>query len=312
TDPWTQYEQVYAEGSDTTGKVTDINDGGLVVELPLEAEGFVPASHLARQGRPVDAYHVGDEIELTVLRLDRDEREIVLSETAKQQAAERAERHAERAEKTRRRQEERRAIESYQRTSTGPATLGELSGLAALRDQMEAREGAASDEGAAEGAAPAPASAEDTGEAGASEQPPVGEAPSEAQSKAVEAEQPEETAPPVTTGGGSSDLEGAVGTKNRGRAGKRKEGGGDYPPAERRQAAFKGADLHEEGVAGQAEAAVEDETPGTAPSTLEPQYTGPEVETPEDVAVPDELAQPADEAVRDLENEAEGSEEEEK
>ena len=336
TDPWTQYEQVYAEGSDTTGKVTDINDGGLVVELPLEAEGFVPASHLARQGRPVDAYHVGDEIELTVLRLDRDEREIVLSETAKQQAAERAERHAERAEKTRRRQEERRAIESYQRTSTGPATLGELSGLAALRDQMEAREGAASDEGAAEGAAPAPASAEDTGEAGASEQPPVGEAPSEAQSKAVEAEQPEETAPPVTTGGGSSDLEGAVGTKNRGRAGKRKEEGGrprgrasthdapppeqeqrkeeagDFPPAEMSQAAFKGADLHEEGVAGQAEAAVEDETPGTAPSTLEPQYTGPEVETPEDVAVPDELAQPADEAVRALENEAEGSEEEEK
>src|SRR5690606_5593707 len=202
--------------------------------------------------------------------------------------------------------------------------------------QMEAREGAASDEGAAEGAAPAPASAEDTGEAGASEQPPVGEAPSEAQSKAVEAEQPEETAPPVTTGGGSSDLEGAVGTKNRGRAGKRKEEGGrprgrasthdapppeqeqrkeeagDFPPAEMSQAAFKGADLHEEGVAGQAEAAVEDETPGTAPSTLEPQYTGPEVETPEDVAVPDELAQPADEAVRALENEAEGSEGEER
>src|SRR5690606_33206111 len=167
TDPWTQYEQVYAEGSATTGQVTDINDGGLVVELPLEAEGFVPASHLARQGRPVDAYQVGDEVELTVLRLDRDEREIVLSETAKQQAAERAERQAERAEKTRKLQEERRSVESYQRAATGPATIGELSGLAALKQQMEA--------------------AEDEGPEGASEQPPVGEAPSEAQSKAVEA-----------------------------------------------------------------------------------------------------------------------------
>ncbi|MDX1421427.1 MAG: 30S ribosomal protein S1, partial [Rubricoccaceae bacterium] len=209
TDPWVQYEQVYAEGSDTTGTVTDTNDGGLVVELPLEAEGFVPASHLARQGRPVEAYAVGDEVELTVLRLDRDEREIVLSETAKQHAAERRERQAERAEKSRQRQEERRSVERYSRSSSGPATLGELSGLAALKEQMEAAEDDA-------GAAPAERPAEDEGPDGASEQPPVGEAASEAQSKAVEAEQPEETDPPVTAGGASTDLEDQVGMGNRG------------------------------------------------------------------------------------------------
>ena len=333
TDPWTQYEQVYAEGTEANGKVTDLNDGGLVVELPMGAEGFVPASHLARQGRPSDAYSVGDEVELTVLRLDREEREIVLSETAKQMAAQRTERHAERAEKTRQRQEERRTVDTYQRASTGPATLGELSGLAALKQQMEASESSAP----AEGAAPVAPPAEDEGPVGASEQPPVGEAASEAQSKVVEAEQPEETAPPVTTGGGSSDMEGAVGTKNRGRAGKRKEEGGvennqgegtgpeppaegqqrteeagDYPPAEMSQAALKGADLHEEGVAGQAEAATDDETPGTAPSTLEPDPVGPGVETPADVKVDDALTQPADEAVADLTAEAEeGTEEDE-
>lgn len=334
TDPWTQYEQIYAEGSDTTGRVTDLNDGGLVVELPLEAEGFVPSSHLARQGRPVDAYHVGDEIELTVLRLDRDEREIVLSETAKQRATERRERDAERTEKTRQRQEERRTVDTYQRAATGPATLGELSGLSALKEQMEAREDTASAALSAAG-----------GTSGASAQPPpaeadqaAGEAPREglaeaveAVSEPVEAVQPEEQDPLVTTGGASSDLEGAVGTKNRRRAGKRKEeggadatggtegttgpdepspasaqrteDGGDFPDAGQSQAAFKGAELHEEGLAGQAEAAVEDETPGTAPSTLEPEYEGPNVETPADVAVPDALVLPADEAVEKLVNE---------
>ncbi len=294
TDPWANYENVYAEGSDTTGKVTDINEGGLVVELPLEAEGFVPASHLGRPGRPMDAYQVGDELELVVLRLDREEREIVLSETAKRDAALRAERHAERMEKTRQRQEERRAVESYTRASTGPATLGELSGLAALKEQMEANESAA-----------------------------AGEAPSEVPSKAVEAEQPEETAPPVTTGGASTDLEGVVGAGNRGSVGtdldeeadpsgdtrsgqnppdeqsQRSEEAGDLPSAEQSQAALKGGDLQEEGLAGQVKAAVEDETPGTD-ATLEPQYTGPDVEQPEDAEVEDELKRPADEAVEEL------------
>jgi small subunit ribosomal protein S1 len=310
TDPWTQYEQVYAEGAETTGKVTDLNDGGLVVELPLGAEGFVPASHLARQGRPVDAYHLGDEVPLTVLRLDRDEREIVLSETAKQQAAARAEREAERAEKTRRRGEERRTVESYQRSSSGPATLGELSGLAALRDQMEAREGTPPAEGEA------PSAAAEVAEA----------AQPEAAIQPEEAAQPEEMVPPLAGPGAASDLEGAVGTGNRRRAGKRKEEGGrgqsratthdappaeqaqrtedagDYPPAEMSQAAFKEAGLPEEGLAGQVEAATDDETPTTAPAPVEP----------EAVAVPDELAQPAGEAVAELAREAEeGSAEEE-
>ncbi|MEM1054010.1 MAG: 30S ribosomal protein S1 [Bacteroidota bacterium] len=137
TDPWVQFAEIYAEGSATTGVVTDINAGGVVVELPLGAEAFVPASHLERAA---DAYAAGDELELTVIRLDREDREIVCSQTAKRRAAERAQQHAERAEKTRKIQEERRAVSQYQRASSGPATLGELSGLAALRDQMAAAE----------------------------------------------------------------------------------------------------------------------------------------------------------------------------
>ncbi|MEM8558930.1 MAG: 30S ribosomal protein S1 [Bacteroidota bacterium] len=140
TDPWQQYATAYAVDTDTPAKVTDVNGSGVVVELPLEAEGFVPSSHLERQGDPTQTYAIGDELNLRVIRLDRNDRQIILSETAKRMAAERAERHAERAEKSKARQEEQRAVRDYQRASSGPATLGELSGLAALRDQLAAEE----------------------------------------------------------------------------------------------------------------------------------------------------------------------------
>ena len=140
TDPWSQYADVYGEGTDTTGVITDLTDGGLVVDLPLGAEAFVPASHLARSGRPTDAYQIGDTLDLRVIRLDRDDREIVLSETAKGRAAQQSDKFNERQQKTQERQQERQQVDSYQRASTGPATLGELSGLAALRAQLAENE----------------------------------------------------------------------------------------------------------------------------------------------------------------------------
>ncbi|HEX8298922.1 MAG TPA: 30S ribosomal protein S1, partial [Rubricoccaceae bacterium] len=146
TDPWSQYADMYAEGTDTTGVITDLTDGGIVVDLPLGAEAFVPASHLARSGRPTDAYQIGDNLELRVIRLDRDDREIVLSETAKGRAAQQSDKFNERQAKTQERQQERREVEQYARASTGPATLGELSGLAALRAQLAEDEADADDD----------------------------------------------------------------------------------------------------------------------------------------------------------------------
>ena len=159
TDPWAEYESTFPEGSSTNAKVSDINDGGVVVELPDgDAEGFVPASHLSRSGSPADAYEVGDELELTVLRIDKDDRVIVLSETAKADAADRSARSAERSEKAKARREERRSVKKFGRQSSGPATLGEISGLAALKEQMEEAE--ASTEAAPEVEEPAAEAAE--------------------------------------------------------------------------------------------------------------------------------------------------------
>jgi small subunit ribosomal protein S1 len=186
TDPWQQYVDAYTEGTDTDGTVTDMNDGGLVVDLPLGAEAFVPASHLARPGRPTEAYQIGDTLELRVIRTDREDREIVCSETAKQRASEQADRFAERQEKTRKHQEDRREVEAYTRQATGPATLGELSGLAALRDQLADAEAAP--------AAEAPAADAPTADAVPAEAPVAEAAPAEEPASEPEAVVPDAVA----------------------------------------------------------------------------------------------------------------------
>ena len=93
TNPWDQFADAYSEGSDTNGEVVRVEDKGLVVELPLGVEAFVPGSELKNGPRNFhQAYAAGDELELRVIRFDQGRKDIVLSETAK----ERAEAHAER------------------------------------------------------------------------------------------------------------------------------------------------------------------------------------------------------------------------
>ena len=142
TDPWQQFQAAYAPGTDATAKIVDLNEGGAVVELPLDAQGFVPASQLEFSGSPTEGYRIGDEIELRVIRLDQDNREVILSQTEKRRQAEQGAQRAERAEKQAVQREERRAVSEFQEKSSGPATIGELSGLAALKAQMEAAESA--------------------------------------------------------------------------------------------------------------------------------------------------------------------------
>ncbi len=171
TNPWNDFATVYAEGTDHKAKVVRIEDNGLVVELPLGVEAFVPAGELKHSKNFQEFYHVGDELELRVVRFSATDREIVMSEVAK----ERAEEEAQRAEEERRRREERKqqekAVKEYQRKAvTGPTTLGELSGLEDLKAQLEAAEKAVQ-EAEQEEAAEQPAAEAQTPEAEAEEKP---------------------------------------------------------------------------------------------------------------------------------------------
>ena len=158
TNPWDQFADAYEEGNDTKGEIVRVEDKGLVVQLPLDVEAFVPGSELKRGPQEFrNHYHEGDELELRVIRFDKDQKDIVLSETAK----DRAERQQERKEEQRQKREEQRQREeavrdfqeeqqSEEEPTTGPTTLGELSGLADLRREMEEEERREAAEAAAE------------------------------------------------------------------------------------------------------------------------------------------------------------------
>ncbi|MFT5514101.1 MAG: small subunit ribosomal protein S1 [Rhodothermales bacterium] len=150
TNPWNGFQQVYAIGTDTSGTVVRVEDRGIVVELPLDVEAFIPLGELKNAGTFDASYHEGDALDaLRVIRFDMANKEITVSEVAVGREMQFNAERTERAEKRRERQEEVREVQKYtqEASATGPTTLGELSGLEALKAKMEAAE--------AEAAAPA-------------------------------------------------------------------------------------------------------------------------------------------------------------
>jgi len=149
TNPWDQFADAYEEGTDTEGEVVRVEDKGLVVKLPLDVEAFVPGSELTEGPQNFENfYHEGDELELRVIRFDKSRKDIVLSETALEEDVDAEEKEVEEdtethEEPTQQRQEPSRQPSSSQEDddeTTGPTTLGELSGLADLRREMEEEE----------------------------------------------------------------------------------------------------------------------------------------------------------------------------
>lgn len=143
TNPWNQFAQAYAEGTDTEATVVRANEGGLVIELPLSVEAFVPASELRNGPHNFqDFYPAGQELQLRVIKFDPNQKEIVLSEVAKERAAERSEKTQEDRARRETRKRESREVKKYQKAagSAGRTTLGDISGLADLKAQIEEAE----------------------------------------------------------------------------------------------------------------------------------------------------------------------------
>ena len=143
TNPWNQFAQAYGEGTDTEATVVRANEGGLVIELPLAVEAFVPASELRNGPHNFqDFYPAGQKLQLRVIKFDPNQKEIVLSEVAKERAAERSEKTQEDRARRETRKRESKEVSKYKKTagSAGRTTLGDISGLADLKAQFEEAE----------------------------------------------------------------------------------------------------------------------------------------------------------------------------
>lgn len=83
-NPWDSFEKTYGVGSITQGKVVRIIEKGLIAELPLKVDGFVPATLLtpAKIKNLANHFPVDDIIPLKVIEFDKENKKIVLSALA--------------------------------------------------------------------------------------------------------------------------------------------------------------------------------------------------------------------------------------
>jgi small subunit ribosomal protein S1 len=80
-DPWASVTERYAIGTKLTGKIMGLTDYGAFVELEPGIEGLVHVSEMSwskRKQHPSKIVKVGDDVEVTVLGVDSNERRISL------------------------------------------------------------------------------------------------------------------------------------------------------------------------------------------------------------------------------------------
>jgi small subunit ribosomal protein S1 len=79
--PWETIEQKFPTGTTVTGKVTKLMEFGAFVELQPGVEGLIHISELAHQRvrRVSDVVKEGEEVQVRVLKIDREQRRMALS-----------------------------------------------------------------------------------------------------------------------------------------------------------------------------------------------------------------------------------------
>ena len=80
-NPWDRFGEDYKVGTEVEGKVVRIIEKGVIVELPLGVDGFVPVSQLAmtQVKNIADKFRVGDALPMRVVEFEKDSKKIVLS-----------------------------------------------------------------------------------------------------------------------------------------------------------------------------------------------------------------------------------------
>lgn len=80
-NPWDRFGDTYKVGTEVEGKIVRIIEKGVIVELPMGVDGFVPVSQLAQSQvkNIADKFKVGDALPLKVLEFEKESKKIVLS-----------------------------------------------------------------------------------------------------------------------------------------------------------------------------------------------------------------------------------------
>ncbi len=133
-NPWNAFESQFAVDSIHTGTITEVNDKGAVVSLGENVEGFAPMRQLQKEDGSTPK--VGDSMEFKVIEFSKATKRILLSHTRLNEDVKRAGEQAERAERKKSDDATKNSVKRVN-ASVEKTTLGDISGLAELKAQME-------------------------------------------------------------------------------------------------------------------------------------------------------------------------------
>jgi small subunit ribosomal protein S1 len=127
-NPWDTFETVFQPGTVHKCTITSKNDKGAVLELPYGIEGFATNKNLVKEDG--GQAETGETLEFKVVEFSKDDKRISLSHTAV---------YAEPEEKKEAKKETKKAgkQEKAPAKEADKATLGDISALSALKEQME-------------------------------------------------------------------------------------------------------------------------------------------------------------------------------
>ena len=130
-NPWEKYSVEYAVGNETEATVSKVTDKGVFVKLPLGVVAFMPSREAEQGDNLSESYKEGDEIKVVVIEFDENNKSIVVS----QNKIGKMDQKKESAAKKNKKKEQEAAA-----STSGALTLGEMSGLQDLKEQLQKKE----------------------------------------------------------------------------------------------------------------------------------------------------------------------------
>src|SRR6056297_376741 len=142
-NPWEVFETIFSEGSIHEGTIVELTNKGAVISLPYGVEGFATPKHLVKEdGSKAQAE---EKLNFKVIEFNKDAKKIFVSHSRIHEDENRAQKDEERKAKRKAGKSTTKNVgrvnEKMERT-----TLGDVSGLAKLKEQMEEDEKASKEE----------------------------------------------------------------------------------------------------------------------------------------------------------------------
>ena len=134
-NPWDVFETVFTVGSIHKGTIATASDKGMVVTLPYGVEGFAPTRHLQKENGAMAK--VDETLDFKVIEFSKDNKKIILSHTRVYQDVQYAEKVKEDKDRKDQAQSASQAVKKI-KDNLEKTTLGDIGGLAQLKNEMEA------------------------------------------------------------------------------------------------------------------------------------------------------------------------------